>query len=43
MSELKRQRQFIKAVLHAAGGMFSIYVRTLHVLGACCCVERARA
>ena len=43
MSELKRQRQFIKAVLHAARGMFSMYVRTPHVLGAFCCVERARA
>lgn len=43
ISELIRQLQFIKAVLHATRGMFSIYVRTPHVLGACCCVERARA
>ena len=42
MSEFKRQRQFVKAVLHAGSGMFSMYVRIPHaVLGACCCVERA--
>jgi hypothetical protein len=40
MTEFKRQRQFVKAVLHAGSGMFSMSVWTAHVLGTRCCVER---